>query len=55
MRKNTKTSYMDRGQPGSWNELDMLEVGNGGMTNTEHTVWILYSFMRGTTAPLSKN
>lgn len=43
MRKNTITSYVDRGQLGSWNELDMLEVDNGGMTDTEHikhfTMW----------------
>lgn len=25
---NKVASYADKGQPGSWNDLDMLEVGN---------------------------
>ena len=25
---NKVASYVDKGQPGSWNDLDMLEVGN---------------------------
>jgi alpha-galactosidase len=28
-------AYSDRAQPGGWNDLDMLEVGNGGMTDEE--------------------
>ena len=24
------------GAPGGWNDLDMLEVGNGGMSDTEY-------------------
>lgn len=36
-------SYPDKGQPGAWNDLDMLEVGNDGMTDTEYvthfTMW----------------
>ena len=28
-------AYADRAQPGGWNDLDMLEVGNGGMTDDE--------------------
>ena len=27
--------YIDRGLPGAWNDLDMLEVGLGGMTEEE--------------------
>ncbi|KAF1983965.1 glycoside hydrolase family 27 protein [Aulographum hederae CBS 113979] len=37
--------YIDKGIPGSWNDLDMLEVGNGGMTDAEYvahfTMWAL--------------
>jgi len=32
---NKVAPYVDRGQPGGWNDLDMLEVGNGGMTDNE--------------------
>ncbi len=32
---NRVAVYADRGQPGGWNDLDMLEVGNGGMTDDE--------------------
>lgn len=28
-------AYSDRAQPGGWNDLDMLEVGNGGMSDDE--------------------
>ena len=34
-----------KGQPGAWNDMDMLEVGNGGMTDEEQvthfTMWAL--------------
>jgi alpha-galactosidase len=33
---NKVAAYSDRGQPGGWNDLDMLEVGNGGMTDEEY-------------------
>lgn len=33
---NKVAPYVDRGQPGGWNDLDMLEVGNGGMTDDEY-------------------
>lgn len=29
---------VDKGQPGGWNDLDALEVGNGGMTDDEYKV-----------------
>ncbi|KAL8670311.1 MAG: hypothetical protein Q9168_005142 [Polycauliona sp. 1 TL-2023] len=29
---------VDKGQPGAWNDLDALEVGNGGMTDDEYKV-----------------
>jgi alpha-galactosidase len=35
---NKVAPYVDRGQPGGWNDLDMLEVGNGGMTDDEYKV-----------------
>lgn len=39
-----KASYItSKNQPGYWNDLDMLEVGNGGMTTAEYrthmTMW----------------
>ncbi len=38
------------GGPGGWNDPDMLEVGNGGMTQTEYeTHFALWAFMK---APL---
>jgi len=33
---NKVAPYSDRGGPGGWNDLDMLEVGNGGMTDEEY-------------------
>lgn len=40
---NKVSSYVDKGIPGSWNDLDMLEVGNTGMSDTEYvahfTMW----------------
>jgi alpha-galactosidase len=33
---NKVAAYSDRGQPGGWNDLDMLEVGNGGMSDEEY-------------------
>lgn len=33
---NRVAPYVDRGQPGGWNDLDMLEVGHGGMTAEEY-------------------
>ena len=37
--------YADYAGPGHWNDPDMLEVGNGGMTNTEYrahfTMWAM--------------
>lgn len=32
---NKVAPYIDRGMPGAWNDLDMLEVGFGGMTDEE--------------------
>jgi len=32
---NRLASYADRSKPGGWADLDMLEVGNGGMTDDE--------------------
>jgi alpha-galactosidase len=32
---NRVATFVDRGQVGGWNDLDMLEVGNGGMTDDE--------------------
>ncbi|KAE9381946.1 glycoside hydrolase family 27 protein [Stipitochalara longipes BDJ] len=33
---NRVSAFSDRAQPGGWNDLDMLEVGNGGMTDDEY-------------------
>ncbi|KAI9754610.1 MAG: GTP cyclohydrolase II [Chaenotheca gracillima] len=33
---NKLSSFADKGIPGAWNDLDMLEVGNGGMTDDEY-------------------
>lgn len=33
---NKVAPYVDRGAPGGWNDLDMLEVGLGGMTDNEY-------------------
>lgn len=33
---NKVAAYADRGGPGGWNDLDMLEVGQGGMTDDEY-------------------
>ncbi|KAH0524493.1 hypothetical protein TsFJ059_006997 [Trichoderma semiorbis] len=40
---NRVVPYIDRGLPGGWNDLDMLEVGHGGQTEEEYrahfTIW----------------
>jgi alpha-galactosidase len=41
---NRVSAFSDRAQPGGWNDLDMLEVGNGGMTDDE--VKLLQQFFR---------
>lgn len=33
---NKVSGFVDKGIPGAWNDLDMLEVGNGGMSDTEY-------------------
>lgn len=33
---NKVAPYVDRGGPGGWNDMDMLEVGQGGMTDDEY-------------------
>ncbi|KAH0282578.1 hypothetical protein KCU62_g9634, partial [Aureobasidium sp. EXF-3399] len=33
---NKVAPYIDRGMPGAWNDLDMLEVGLGGMSDEEY-------------------
>lgn len=35
---NKIAPFANKGQPGAWNDLDMLEVGNGGMTDDEYKV-----------------
>ena len=35
---NKVSAYADRGAPGGWNDMDMLEVGLGGMTDEEYIV-----------------
>jgi len=35
---NKVTWFIHRSQPGGWNDMDMLEVGNGGMTEDEYKV-----------------
>lgn len=32
---NHVAAYADRGRPGGWNDLDILQVGLGGMTDEE--------------------
>ena len=40
---NKVAPIVDKGRPGGWNDLDSLEVGNSGMTDTEYvthmTMW----------------
>ena len=33
---NKAAPVLNKGQPGAWNDLDMLEVGNSGMTDDEY-------------------
>ena len=33
---NKAAPILNKGQPGAWNDLDMLEVGNGGMSDDEY-------------------
>jgi alpha-galactosidase len=40
---NKYAPYADRAKPGSWADLDMLEVGNGGMSDDEVCIHFLGS------------
>lgn len=40
---NKVAPYIDRGMPGAWNDLDMLEVGLGGMTDEEVSLTQLHA------------
>lgn len=44
---NKVAVYADRGQHGGWNDLDMLEVGLGGMTDEEYKVGDSSTFNEG--------
>lgn len=33
---NKASFIVSKAEPGGWNDLDMLEVGNGAMTDTEY-------------------
>jgi hypothetical protein len=33
---NKASFIVSKAQPGAWNDLDMLEVGNGAMTDAEY-------------------
>ena len=35
---NKAAHVVHKSQPGAWNDLDMLEVGNGGMTDSEYVL-----------------
>ena len=35
---NRLAAYADRSKPGAWADMDMLEVGNGGMTDDEVSI-----------------
>ncbi|KAH6795999.1 hypothetical protein C2S51_036985 [Perilla frutescens var. frutescens] len=37
-RADQNEVYADYARPGGWNDPDMLEVGNGGMTKNEYIV-----------------
>lgn len=52
---NKVAGFADRGQPGGWNDLDMLEVGNGGMTDDEVCLSSFWSneLTLGSTKPIS--
>jgi alpha-galactosidase len=44
---NRVAPYADRSQPGGWNDLDMLEVGMGGMTDDEYVAhFSLWSILK---------
>lgn len=51
---NKIAPFVNKGQPGAWNDLDMLEVGNGGQTDSEYvlhaTMWaaVKSAFILGT-------
>ena len=35
---NKAAPVLNKAQPGAWNDLDMLEVGNGAMSDDEYKV-----------------
>ena len=46
---NKLAPIQNKGQPGAWNDLDILEVGNSGMTDDEYkshmSMWYVEAFM----------
>ena len=44
---NKASTIQSKAQPGGWNDLDMLEVGNGGMTDSEYVAHMsLWAMMK---------
>lgn len=44
---NKASTIQSKAQPGGWNDLDMLEVGNGGMTDNEYVAHMsLWAMMK---------
>jgi alpha-galactosidase len=44
---NKASTIQSKTQPGGWNDLDMLEVGNGGMTDDEYVAHMsLWAMMK---------
>jgi len=44
---NKASTFQSKAQPGGWNDLDMLEVGNGGMTDSEYVAHMsLWAMMK---------
>ena len=51
---NKVAAFPSKAQPGAWNDMDMLEVGNGGMTDDEYILhFSMWYFIPNTPNPSS--
>ena len=55
-RADQNNEWWKYAAPGGWNDPDMLEVGNGGMTTTEYeTHFSLWALMKVSSMQFNKN
>lgn len=56
---NKVAAFPDKGRIGSWNDMDNLEVGNGGMTDDEYklhfSMWYVFELILSDARSIANN